>query len=303
MDIATLFSHAAAGNEQDLRTLLDKDPDLLNAGNPKPILYEWSLLKCAAKHGHLDIVRLLVDRGAEVYSDPTSSDPPVQIAAWYKQQAVVDYFLNEIPDQASGTNKLGVTVAVAAREGWTDLVRRHIEADPLCVHQRGAFNGHTPLHWSAHNGHVEIVELLLAANAEIEADLLHVGHRYCGKPLHWASEHEPATVEILLKHGADPNSRTVMEESGHDGFTPLIMNASNRKPVYEGGTIKGTDAFKWHTDCGCFKGDCAEVTELLLAAGADINATDAEGKTALVHALEGDLQRIPEVLRRHSAAE
>ena len=65
----------------------------------------------------------------------------------------------------------------------------------------------------------------------------------------------------------------------------------------------GADAFKCHTDCGCFKDDCAEVTELLLAAGADVNATDAEGKTALVHALEGGLQRIPEVLRRHNAAE
>ena len=200
MDIATLFSHTTAGNEQDLRTLLDRHPFLLHVRNTKPSWDEGlSLLHCAAKYGHLDLVRLLVDRGAEVYSNPTSSYPPVIIAAWNKQQAVIDYFLNEIPERANGTNGLGVTINLAAREGWTDLVRRHIEADPLCVHQRSAwvhgsgyhlmpFNGVTPLHWSAHNGHVEIVELLLAANADIEADMLWVGSRYSGKPLHWASE-------------------------------------------------------------------------------------------------------------------
>ena len=316
-----LSVRAGASAFANLRALLDRHPDQLHVRNPKRSFVagaevgqfdEGSLLQCAAKHGHLDIVRLLVERGAKVYPNPKSSYPPVIIAAWNKHQAVVDYFLKEIPDQASDTNKLGVTVAVAAREGWTDLVRRHIEADPLCVHQCCTHldSGQTPLFWSAHNGHVDIVELLLAANADIEADCLcPVEIRYGGKPLHWASEHEPATVEILLKHGADPNSRNVMtghdeEEAGENrlmignGFTPLTMNASNRAPVYEGNRCIGE-----HTDCGCFKDDCAEVTELLLAAGADINATDAKGKTALVHALEAGNQRITEVLRRHNASE
>jgi ankyrin repeat protein len=47
------------------------------------------------------------------------------------------------------------------------------------------------------------------------------------------------------------------------------------------------------------KDDCAEVKELLLAAGADIDATDANGKTALGHAAV--LERIPASLRRHGA--
>jgi ankyrin repeat protein len=42
--------------------------------------------------------------------------------------------------------------------------------------------------------------------------------------------------------------------------------------------------------------DCGEVTELLLAAGADLHAVDAQGKTALDHAREYGLKRITAVL-------
>ena len=56
------------------------------------------------------------------------------------------------------------------------------------------------------------------------------------------------------------------------GMTPLIMNATQ-------------------------KDDCAEVTGLLLKAGADVGAVDAKGKTALDYAVEYNLDRIAGVLR------
>ena len=48
--------------------------------------------------------------------------------------------------------------------------------------------------------------------------------------------------------------------------------------------------------------DCSEVTTLLLSAGADMNATDAQGKTALDHAMDRGLERIAAVLKAHGAA-
>jgi ankyrin repeat protein len=45
------------------------------------------------------------------------------------------------------------------------------------------------------------------------------------------------------------------------------------------------------------KNDCSEVTQILLDAGADINATDAQSKTALDHALALDNENILSVLR------
>jgi ankyrin repeat protein len=60
-------------------------------------------------------------------------------------------------------------------------------------------------------------------------------------------------------------------------MTPLIMYATQRN-------------------------DCAEATELLIDAGADIAAVDAKGKTALAYAREHGLARIQEVLLAHGAA-
>jgi ankyrin repeat protein len=267
-----LFPAIEAGDLDRLRALLDADPMLVHTRLADPQRYHWTALQFAAAQGQLEACRLLVERGAEVYTNPMNSYPPVIQAAWNRHQEVVNYFLREIPEKADGTNRLGVALNLAAREGWTEIVKRHLEADPLSVHQRG-WIGDTPLHWPAHNNHVEIVALLMDAGACIEADETNC---YGGKPLHWASEHAPAAVELLLKRGADVNSRNVKADSPFYGVTPLIMNATQRN-------------------------DCSEVTELLLAAGADINATDAAGKTALAHVLERGLPRITEVLRRGGA--
>ena len=167
---------------------------------------------------------------------------------------------------------MGVTINLAAREGWSEIVRKHIERDPLSVHQRG-WIGDTPLHWPSHNSHIQIVTMLLDAGADIEADEINC---YGGKPLHWASEHAPAAVGLLLERGANVNSRNGKSDSEFYEVTPLIMNATQSD-------------------------DCAEATELLIAAGADLTAVDARGKTALAHAEARGLTRIIAVLRRHGA--
>ena len=275
MSPADFFDRVRTGALDQVTAALRDEPWLVGVRNSnKEAWDELTPLHSAAAHGRLDIVKLLVEHGAEVYSNPMATYPPVMQAAWKKHQPIVDYFLREIPGQAGGTNNLGVTINLAARAGWTDIVRKHIAADPLAVHQRG-WIGDTPLHWPAHNGYVEIVELLLDAGADIEADEINC---YGGKPLHWASEHEPLTTELLLKRGAQVNSRNIKADSDFYGQTALIMNARQKE-------------------------DCAEVAELLIAAGADLNANDAHEKTALAYAVERKHPRIENVLRKHGARE
>jgi len=72
------------------------------------------------------------------------------------------------------------------------------------------------------------------------------------------------------------NAHNMLEQSPPLGATSLIANAMHHR-------------------------DCSEATELLLEAGANINAKDSMGMTTLACAMARKLVRIPEVLRRHGA--
>lgn len=267
------------GNAIQVAEVLDATPDLVNARDLAAEHWEErTALHCAARYAKLDIVRLLVERGAEVYSHPGNSYPPVFVAAQYayhsdrpNAQNVVDYFLKEIPQKAEGTLGTGATIHIAARSGFVEVVRKHLSLDPLAVHQRG-WLGDTPLHWACHNGHLEIVGMLLDAGADIEADEINC---YGGKPLHWASEHAPAVVKLLLERGAQVDALNINRDSQLFGVTPLLMNA------YQ-------------------KDDCWQVAELLLAAGANPERRH-RGKTALEIAREAGNAKIAAVLESHAA--
>lgn len=254
----------AAGETSWVMDYFQRHPERIHLRNMEairpdsPAWNELTPLHAAAKHGDLPLVRFLVEQGAEVYSNPWSTYPAVIVAAWEGHTDIVEYFLEEIPERAEGTNGLGVAANLAAREGWEDLVRRHLEIDPLAVHQRG-WIGDTPLHWPAHNGFSAIVDLLLDAGADPNA---HVLNWAGGTPVHWASERHADIVRRLVAAGGDVNARVVRHDSSHLGATPLIWCAKQPE-------------------------DCVPAAEMLLSLGADPTLTDATGKRAIDYARPG----------------
>ena len=91
------------------------------------------------------------------------------------------------------------------------------EADPDAAHG----DGMTGLHWAAHHGDVEVLRLLLAARADIEARTRHGGHT----PLHVAGRSARAgAARALLAAGADANAVTTT------GATPLHFAAGSGNP-------------------------------------------------------------------------
>lgn len=264
MTPAQLLASVRANDLAGAAEALDACPELADLPNlaarksEGPDWDEVAPLHIAAKLGHLGMARLLVERGATVYSHPFNSYPAVMVAGWEKHQPLVDYFLDEIPHLAAGTLGVGIACNLAGRQGWIKQVRMHLERDPLAVHQRG-WIGDTPLHWPSHNGHIEIVELLLNHGADPNAEECNwIG----GTPVHWAAERHSAILRMLAGAGGDVNARVTRPGSDHLGATPLI----------------------W---CAKQNDDCVEAAQTLLDLGADPALTDAEGKTALDHARPG----------------
>ena len=62
---AAFFDACARVDVEAVRTLLAQDPELVRATNPAADHAGWTGLHTAAQQGHLDIVRLLLDRGAD----------------------------------------------------------------------------------------------------------------------------------------------------------------------------------------------------------------------------------------------
>jgi len=266
MQFREFITLVKAGDHEAVKAAVKDNSDFLCTHDPENE-QERTAMHCAARHGHLDIIKFLVASGAEVYSNPMNTYPAVFWAANNQHQHVVDYFLNEIPKKADGTGGFGIMPNLAARLGYKDIVRKHIERDPLSVYQRG-WIGDTPMHWSCHNGHIEIVEMLLDAGADIEADEINC---YGGKPLQWASECRAEVVKLLLERGAEVDSRNIHKQSSYYGITPLGMNV-------------------------LMEDDCAEVTRLLLDAGADASF-QFNGKSLIEIAEEKGNAKILEVLR------
>ena len=184
----SMVSLISRGEVGAMQTLLDKHPELVHVRLVEDEISR-SVLAYAAKLGQLAICRLLIDRGAEIYPNPLNQYPPIIEAAWAKHNEIVDYFLNEIPHLAEGTQGLGVTINLAGRQGWTEIVRKHIERDPLSVHARGWIGGRGqhllrkhPPGLGFHGAEIADIDLVGGGDPEEEDEQQQPAQRRDGRP-------------------------------------------------------------------------------------------------------------------------
>jgi ankyrin repeat protein len=154
-------------------------------------------------------------------------------------------------------------LCVAAIEGKLEEARVLLKNNPNLALFKTDSDMTTPLHLAASKGHKDLVELLLANKADVNARNVD-GHAavhlamYCNK---WD------VVELLIDNRADVSLRNPKE-----GVTPLHLAAGDGRK---------------------------RVVEWLLANNAEVNAKALDGETPLMSAARRGHQDVVELLRAH----
>ena len=158
LDGSPLQKATEHGHIEIVKLLLDHSADV----NAKATV-NWTALMAASRGGHAEIVRLLLDHGADV-NVKGSRGTALKTASSEGHTEIVRLLL-ESPVEVNIKNDVGNTALMdASRGGHLGIVRLLLNHDQDVDVKKNA--GNTALMYASRGGHVRVVELLKAAGAK-----------------------------------------------------------------------------------------------------------------------------------------
>jgi ankyrin repeat protein len=206
------------GKREKIREALEKQPDLLNSRD----LTGWGPLQWATFIGRDDIVRWLLERGADSGFDSSHAMGPLHVACAWEQTDCLFLLLDKSFDvNASGPG------------GWTPLFWCTLNGQQRLVEvllKRGSDptmrddQDRTVLHLAASNNQLKMVAALIGAGADVNAQEGSLG----STPLHLAAERgHLAVCDCLIYNGAslklkDKAGRTALDLASKNHHKLLV---------------------------------------------------------------------------------
>ena len=249
----------------------------------------WTPLHDASWNGYYDVVRLLLQHGADKSSRSGNYDTPLHLAAYQGHLATAQVLLEN-----------GAIV--------------HVQNEAR----------HTPLHAAVSNGHYDIAQLLLRHFMSVEAEdsskalqneehetvqvplehhVAHVRDKQGFTPLHeatWKGHHD--IILLLLEYGVH------LEIRDNDGDTPLYLAAYKGdlevvRVLLEHGAVAHVQNKLGRTPLhtAAVSSQYPDITRLLLMHGATAGAQDNDDATPLHIAVQNGKLETIQLLLEHGA--
>jgi len=212
---------ARRGHEEVVRMLLERGGVNLHHVSTNN---ERTPLLLAAQGGHEGIVKMLLEReDVNLNRADKFGDTPLGWAAEGGHEGTVKMFLEreEVNPDHEDTGVLQTPLSRAARRGHEGVVKMLLEREEVNPDRVDGWHRRTPLSWAAANGHVGIVKMLLERE-EVNPD--YVDTRYGRTPLFWAASSGRAGIVKMLLEREDVNPNRVDKF----GNTPLSRAAVQR---------------------------------------------------------------------------
>jgi len=263
------------------------DPRAKSTGGFTPLLF-------AARHGDTASARLLLDAGVDVNEAARDGSTALVLAAASRREDVAILLVERGADpNAAGAGYTALhtamsrdlqRLAVALLKKGADPNARLVNA-PATLFGPGQGSGS-----EVRSARAEAAPAQAEPNAQSRAT--RAGSLAGATPFWLAARNvNVPMLRILLEHGADPTLTSAT------GVTPLMVAAGLTQ--VQGPRANRGEVSQFTTNWG--PEDSAEAVEFLIAHGANVNATNPSGQTALHGAAYMGADAVVRVLIRHGA--